>query len=90
MRAIQTVTRGTVEYIAEPYTLVDRPLWWHEQGLQQTSSGYGRKLTSSRCVRFGDGIERRVYITQFSNAGTAWIKANGRAFVVLSSDQEVG
>jgi hypothetical protein len=81
--AIKTETRGTVEYLAESYTFVDRPLWFHTAGLSQTRTGYGRKLASSRCVRLADGRERRIYITCFSNSGTAWINANGRSFVVL-------
>lgn len=62
-----------MKYLPKPYEIVDRPLWWHVAGLQQTASGYGRKLTSARCVRLPDGRERRIYITQFSNAGSAWI-----------------
>lgn len=61
----------------------DRPLWWHKQGLQQTATGYGRKLTSSRCVRLSDGRVRRVYVTCFSNSGTAWINLSGQTFVVV-------
>ena len=66
-----------VKYLETEYELVDRPLPWQVQGLQQTASGYGAKLTSRRVVRFPDGRERRVYITQYSNAGSAWIRHNG-------------
>ena len=68
----------TQEYLPDPYEFLDRPLWWHLRGLTQTASGYGAKLTSSRCVRLPDGRVRRVYITQWSNAGTAWITLNNR------------
>jgi len=71
-----------MEYLAEPYELIDRPLWWHKQGLQQTASGYGAALTSSRCVKLPDGRSRRVYITCYGNAGTAWIKLDGRKLIV--------
>lgn len=67
----------TVQYLESPYELIDRPLWWQKAGLTQTQSGYGAKLTSSRCVKLPDGKVRRVYVTQYSNAGSAWIILNG-------------
>ena len=68
--------------LEEPYEILDRPLPWQRAGLQQTASGYGRKLTSSRVVRLPDGRERRIYVTQYSNAGTAWIVLDGQKRVV--------
>lgn len=65
-----------IEYLDDPYELVERPLWWHKQGLQQTSSGYGSKLISSCCVKLANGKLRRIYITCYSNAGSAWIVVN--------------
>lgn len=65
----------------------DAPLWWHLKGLQQTSSGYGRKLTTTRMVRLeGDTVWRRIYVTQFSNAGTAWIMVQGKPCVIHDFD----
>ncbi len=69
-------------YLERPYTIIDRPLWWHTRGLSQTSSGYGGKPTSARCVRFPDGRERRIYVTCYSNSGTAWIMLNGLRTIV--------
>lgn len=66
----------------EPYEVIDRPLWFHLQGLQQTATGYGRKLTSSRCVTLPDGRVRRIYITIYSNAGTAWIVLDGKRRII--------
>lgn len=60
-----------------PYTVEDRPLWWHILGLQQTASGYGRALTSSRVIRLTNGQTRRIYVSQFGNAGTAWVNYGG-------------
>lgn len=65
------------------YTVVDKPLWWHRQGLSQTASGYGRKLASPICVKTDDGKVRRVYVTCYSNSGTAWVRYNNRDFVML-------
>ena len=59
------------------YSFIDKPLWWHTRGLSQTASGYGGKLTSARCVVLPDGRVRRVYVTCFSNSGTAWIVLDG-------------
>ena len=61
--------------------LIDAPLWWHEQGLQQTASGYGRKLTNRYKISF-NGKEYRLYTTIFSNAGTTWFKVKGRTIYV--------
>jgi hypothetical protein len=69
---------NAIQYLEEPYEFIDRPLWWHKQGLSQTRSGYGMKLTSRRIVRLPDGRKRRVYITQISNAGSAWITLGGK------------
>lgn len=64
------------------FTIVDRPLWFHTAGLSETATGYGRRLRSSRCLVDARGRVRRIYITQFSNAGTAWIIVAGRRYVV--------
>jgi len=72
-----------IEYLLKPFELIERPLWWHKQGLQQTSSGYGSKLTSSRCIKLPDGRTRRIYITCYSNAGSAWITVNGKKIYII-------
>lgn len=71
-----------IKYLEGPYELVDRPLWWHLKGLSQTRSGYGSKITSSRCVKLPDGRQRRIYVTIWSNAGTAWIILNNEKLIV--------
>lgn len=63
-----------MKYIAGPFTLIDRPLWWHRQGLSQTASGYGNKLTSRYCVLLpGETKPRRLYVTQWSNTGSHYV-----------------
>lgn len=57
-------------------TFEDRPLWWHLQGLQQTATGYGRRLTTRYKVRY-EGRLYRVYATCFSNVASNWIVAKG-------------
>lgn len=67
-----------IDYLDEPYELIERLLPWQKLGLQETASGYGRKLTSTRCVKLPDGRVRRVYVTCYSNVGSAWIILDGQ------------
>jgi hypothetical protein len=48
------------------------PLWWQLQWLQFTASGYGKRIPTRHMVKFA-GRWRRVYVCQYSNAGTAYI-----------------
>lgn len=75
-----------VEYLPEGSEVFDNPLWWHKEGLTQTASGYGGKLVSRRCVRLPDGKVRRVYVTQWANAGSAWITDKGRKLFLRDTD----
>lgn len=59
-------------YWTKEVEIVDKPLWWQEKGLSFTASGYGKRIPSRYMVRF-NGKLRRVYVCQFSNAGTAYI-----------------
>jgi len=49
---------------------------WQKRGLQQTASGYGRKLVTPYKV-LHNGKWRRVYCCQISNAGTYYIGKPG-------------
>jgi hypothetical protein len=62
-------------------TLERHPLPWQEQGLQETASGYGAKLTTVWKARF-DGRLYRVYCTIYSNNGTCWFVSKGRKYIV--------
>jgi hypothetical protein len=75
------VTGGWAAVPAD-YTLEYRPLWYHNAGLQQTASGYGSALVSSQVAKLADGRVRRVYVTIYSNIGTAWILLDGLRYVV--------
>jgi hypothetical protein len=61
--------------------LVDAPLPWQKQGLHQTASGYGKKLTMREKIHY-NGRLYRLYCTIFSNNGTAWFIARGRKITV--------
>lgn len=57
--------------------LIIDELDWQKMGLQETATGYGRKLTSSYKINF-EGKLFRVYITCISNSGSAWFTSKGR------------
>ena len=59
------------------------PLWWHEKGLQQTASGYGKKLTTPWKAHH-NGRLYRVYCVCFSNAGTLYILPGGKPVYIFS------
>lgn len=61
--------------------LVSAPLWYHLQGLQQTSSGYGAKLVTSLKICF-EGRLYRVYCTCYGNNGSSWFMVKGRKIYV--------
>lgn len=72
-----------IRYLDKPYKFIDKPLDWQIRGLQQTASGYGSKLTSSRCIIIdGEKRPRRVYVRCYSNSGTAYVIIKGQEFIV--------
>ena len=66
---------------AEYEDLIEAPMWYHDKGLRETISGYGRKLNSGYKISF-QGKLYRVYTTIFSNSGTNWFTANGHRIIV--------
>jgi hypothetical protein len=66
--------------------LLDRPLWWHVQGLSYTASGYGAKIPTRGMVHY-QGRDRRIYCTIYSNSGTCWIVVKGRKHIVSDDYQ---
>ena len=73
--ALEYCDNGRLEY---------HPLWWHKQGLQQTASGYGAKLTSPHKTQF-NGKLYRVYVMCYSNCGTAYIIVKGRKLILKNT-----
>lgn len=62
-------------------------LWWQKKGLQYTASGYGKKIPTSHMLKV-KGRWYRVYVMQYSNAGSAYIVKNGRTLFL--HDWQVG
>lgn len=68
-----------MNYLELPFTVTRKLTDWQRRGLQQTSTGYGRKLNSGYMLRI-HGVKReyRVYAVCFSNAASYYIIRQGR------------
>lgn len=66
---------------AEREELVYDPPKWMAAGRQETASGYGSRLNSGLKINF-NGRLYRIYVTVFSNNGTAWFKTKGKRYIV--------
>ena len=56
-------------------------LWWQEKGLMYTASGYGRKIPTTRMLKYCNRW-RRIYVTIFSNIGSCYIMFKGKPLYV--------
>ena len=65
-----------------PVEVKDAPTWWQVQGLSYTSTGYGKKIPTSKMVRLEGKKWYRVYCAIFSNAGTCYIMLGGQPIIV--------
>jgi hypothetical protein len=52
-------------------------LWWQDQGLSYTASGYGSKIPTSKMVYY-ESKWRRVYARCYSNCATTFIVSGGK------------
>ena len=59
------------------HSLISDPLWHHTQGLLQTATGYGSKL-STQYKAFYNNRLYRVYCHCFSNSGSNYIIVKGK------------
>ena len=76
---------GTIAYKETESQLIWSPLWWHERGLQQTASGYGRKLTTPYKVEH-NGRLYRVYCISVSNSASLYILPGGKPLYLANSN----
>ncbi len=76
---------SAMDYKETESHLVYLPLWWHERGLSQTASGYGRKLTTPYKVDH-NGRLYRVYCVCFSNVGSLYILPGGKPLYLSDSN----
>lgn len=54
---------------------------WMKRGLQQTATGYGRKLNTGRKIAY-NGREYRLYATCYSNNASVWFTVQGKKIYV--------
>lgn len=66
---------------ADRTELVYDPLSWMKSGLQETASGYGKRLNTGYKISFNKRLFR-LYCTCFGNSGTVWFRTKGRMIVV--------
>lgn len=66
---------------AESDQLIDKPLWWQKRNLMYTSTGYGRKIPTSKMIRF-EGRLHRIYCCIFSNCGTTYIVSKKQWIII--------
>lgn len=61
---------------------------WQRQGLQQTATGYGSKLTTEHMVKVAGrrDIWRRVYAICYSNAASFYALLDGKRVFVRDQD----
>lgn len=77
-----------IDYLDPPYVLLDRPPAWMRAGLQETASGYGRRLNSGYMLqRDGDRL-RRVYVICYSNSGTLYVLVKGKPVYLRSHEAD--
>lgn len=57
-------------------------LEWQKQGLQYTTTGYGKKIPSRYQVKI-DSRWYRVYVVCYSNSGTCYIVKNGKNYPIM-------
>ncbi len=57
------------------------PTEWQKQGLQQTKSGYGKKLVTTFKINYNKKYYR-VYCTCYSNSGSYWFTVKGKKIFI--------
>jgi hypothetical protein len=63
-------------FVVDRADLISAPLQWQAQGLQQTATGYGAKLTTIYLIQY-EGRRYRIYATCYGNASSSWFTAKG-------------
>jgi hypothetical protein len=64
-------------YLVYPVSVKTDYLGWQKMGLTYTATGYGSKIPTTQMILLC-GKWRRVYCTQYSNAGSCWVIFNGK------------
>lgn len=78
---VEDIGSGYPRIYCDTSELIDAPTDWQKAGLQETASGYGRRLNTGRKINF-NGKQYRLYATCFSNCASVWFKTKGRTIYV--------
>ena len=73
---VQTWGNGLKHIYVDEQDFIDAPMWYHKRGLQQTATGYGKKLNTGKKFHF-ENRYYRVYCCIFSNSGSNFITIKG-------------
>jgi hypothetical protein len=69
---------NSINYLPDDTEIKDaKLLWWQKQGLQQTATGYGSKLTTTKLAKY-NGRFYRVYCMIYGNIGSCYIMTKGQ------------
>lgn len=72
---------GGLKYLIYPATPVTDMLPWQKAGLTLRATGYGKKIPTTKVLHLFNR-RYRIYVDQFSNAGTAYIVYQGEKVIV--------
>lgn len=72
---------GGLKYLIYPATPVLDMLPWQKAGLTLRATGYGKKIPTTKVLHLFNR-RYRIYVDQFSNAGTAYIIYQGEKVIV--------
>jgi hypothetical protein len=78
---INPASRFPTLFVDSLKDLVSSQLPWQKAGLQQTTSGYGAKLTNSYKVSYEEKLYR-IYTTCYSNSGSSWFTVKGQKIYI--------
>lgn len=79
---------GSVVYLDPPYTVRECPLEWQRQGLQQTASGYGSRLTTRYVLTAADRRQRRIYAICWTNCASYYVRVKGERLFLRDGELE--
>jgi hypothetical protein len=65
----------------EDFPMRELLLEWQKQGLTYTSTGYGKKIPTTKQI-FYENKWRRVYCCIYSNVGTCYILVKGEKIII--------
>ncbi len=72
---------GADSFSLTEHEVKEVPMAHHRAGKTWTATGYGAKIPSTKMIKIG-GRWRRIYVSIWSNSGTAWVNHGGERCLV--------